>query len=249
MILMGGLLALPNAMSAATVRSALAATPGGIMIQATPPPETVVYAVEEILPAAAFARRISHGGIYDPRTSKVKWGPFFDNLSRDLTFEISIGDEELFLAGSMSYDGRGPIPTLGIEELEVPSFESYFAGWQHRYLPVNTPLYSGATILPGASHPLIIQYAFGQEPGESGSPFQIILLDDGERVLRYTRDLRRTDISLELQSSLDLIEWAVWEPQSEKIEVIDEDTEAVQVSYQEHIPFYRIAAEKDAPGP
>jgi hypothetical protein len=240
LILLLAVLSQPTELSAAAIRSELENIPGGITIEATPPPGTSVYAVEETLPSSAFPRRISHNGVYDSHTNKVKWGPFHDDLPRNLTFEVSIGDEELTLVGSMSHDNSGPIPTTGIGEMELPNFETYFAGWQHRYLPKNTPLLSADYVFSSASLPLIVQYAMGQEPGESGSPLRMISLSNGENGLRYVRDLRRTDISIELQSSENLVNWNVWSSPPEEIETIDEYMEAVRVPSRENAPFYRI---------
>jgi len=242
LILLLAILLLPAKLPAEAVRSAIENMPGVVTITATPPAGTAAYAVEEILPVSAFARRISHNGVFDPQTNKVKWGPFYDDVPRGLTFEVSIGNDDLALVGSMSHDDSGPIPTTGIEEIDLPDFETYFAGWQNRYLPVNTPLLSADYLFPGSSMPLLLQYAMGLKPGSGGSPLEIMRPDHPEGALRYLRDLRRADISLQLQSSEDLVEWINWDPPSVELELIDEFKEVLRVPLREDVPFYRIRA-------
>jgi len=225
---------------AETVRNELESIPGGITLQATPPSGTAVYAVEEALPPDSFPRRISHNGFFDPHTNKVKWGPFYDDLPRDLTFEVSIGDGDLTLTGAMSLDASGAIPTTGIDAINLPNFETYFAGWQNRYLPVNTPLLSADFVVPGASLSLLAQYAMGLEPGEPGLPFEIILLPNGQREVRYVRDRRREDVSIHLQASENLSQWTPWDPPPAEVETLDAFREAIHVPASENRPFYRV---------
>jgi hypothetical protein len=239
-ILLLATLSQPAGLRAEAVRGELENLPGGIVIAATPPSGTAVYAVEEDLPLGAFPRRISHEGFFDIQTNKVKWGPFFDDLPRDLTFEIAIGDGDPTLTGTMSHDDSGSLPTTGIDDIVLPGLETYFVGWQNRYLPMNTPLLSANYVVPGASLPLLVQYAMGREPGEPGSPFRITLLAHGQTEVRYIRDRRRADVSIQLQTSDDLSEWIPWDPPSAEVEVIDAFREAVQVPAHETRPFHRV---------
>lgn len=230
----------PTGVIAETVRSELEGIPGGITLQATPPSGTAVYAVEEALPPGALPHRISHNGFFDPHTGKVKWGPFYDDSPRDLSFEVSIGDGDLILTGAMSHDASGSIPTTGIDAINLASFESYFAGWQNRYLPVNTPLLSADYVVPGSSLSLLAQYAMGLEPGEPGLPFEIILLPNGQREVRYVRDHRREDVSIHLQASENLSQWTPWNPPPAQVETLDAFREAIHVPAAQNSPFYRV---------
>ncbi len=48
-----------------------------------------LYAVEDQVPTEWTASEISHQGLFDPQSSKVKWGPFFDATERALTYQLA----------------------------------------------------------------------------------------------------------------------------------------------------------------
>jgi hypothetical protein len=114
------------------------------------PANTVsVYALEEQLPSGWSPTNISHDGILDPGTAKVKFGPFFDHLSRTLTYEACapaafiglarvtglasadgvnsaiVGDDQLALALPHPADLNPADWTLRLEEIT-----SYGAAWR-----------------------------------------------------------------------------------------------------------------------
>jgi uncharacterized delta-60 repeat protein len=60
-----------------------------VQLEAAPAAEVVAYAVEDQPPAGWRVNDISHGGVFDPQTGKVKFGPFFDALARPLTYSVS----------------------------------------------------------------------------------------------------------------------------------------------------------------
>ena len=65
--------------------------PGGTLWltnRVTLSPETVVYAVEESVPAGWVPGSINHGGQYDPEHGRIKWGPFLDRVARELICEF-----------------------------------------------------------------------------------------------------------------------------------------------------------------
>jgi len=79
-----------------------------VSVATTPGAGTLVYAVEEVPPAGWSASQISDGGIWDATTHKVKWGPFFDNTARVLTYRATAPAEEDSIrgfAGLISFDG------------------------------------------------------------------------------------------------------------------------------------------------
>ena len=57
-------------------------------LAATPAVNVGVYAVEDQPPTGWIVTNISHGGVFDTRTSKVKLGPFFDAVARTLSYEV-----------------------------------------------------------------------------------------------------------------------------------------------------------------
>lgn len=69
-----------------------------------PDPTVKVYAIEDELPIGAQADAISHGGVLDPITRRIKWGPFLDRDPRELSFTIRLGTE---VSGILRFRGIG----------------------------------------------------------------------------------------------------------------------------------------------
>jgi uncharacterized delta-60 repeat protein len=59
-----------------------------IRLLATPLASVSVYAVEDQPPAGWQVTGISHGGVFDTATGKVKFGPFFDHEPRTLSYQV-----------------------------------------------------------------------------------------------------------------------------------------------------------------
>jgi hypothetical protein len=59
-----------------------------IRLSATPAAEVNVYAVEDQPPAGWPVLGISHNGVFDPATGKVKFGPFYDAEPRTLSYGV-----------------------------------------------------------------------------------------------------------------------------------------------------------------
>ncbi|MGZ8900296.1 MAG: Ig-like domain-containing protein, partial [Limisphaerales bacterium] len=79
-----------------------------VTLRATPPAGTLAYAVEDFPPAGWVVTEISHEGSIDPRTRKVKFGPYTDAQPRSLTYRVrpntnSMGRAEF--VGSSSRNG------------------------------------------------------------------------------------------------------------------------------------------------
>ena len=67
-------------------------TPGvpfTVTLAATPDTTTQVYAVEETPPTNWPVSEISHGGAFDARSGKVKWGPYVDATPRVLSYQVT----------------------------------------------------------------------------------------------------------------------------------------------------------------
>jgi hypothetical protein len=68
------------------------------------------WAVEDRVPAGWQVTEVSHGGRVDPETNQVRWGPFFDDQPRSLTYTAAPADGQPFdrvsFAGIASYDGQ-----------------------------------------------------------------------------------------------------------------------------------------------
>jgi hypothetical protein len=79
-----------------------------VEITVSPESSTIVYAVEENLPAGFTASSITENGVLDSVNQKVKWGPFFDNQARTFAYTLTPPDSysgSVVLNGSVSMDG------------------------------------------------------------------------------------------------------------------------------------------------
>ncbi|MBL8203526.1 MAG: hypothetical protein JNM09_04795 [Blastocatellia bacterium] len=97
--------------TAAASFSAASYTPGvgiTVTINVTPDASTQVYAIEETVPPGWTVTSINNGGAFDNTNRKVKWGPYFDNAARSLTYVITPPSGETgnkTFMGSVSFDG------------------------------------------------------------------------------------------------------------------------------------------------
>ena len=87
------------------------------------PAGTLLVVLEDSPPADwTTIGNISDGGEYDAEHHKVKWGPFFDNLSRTVSYEVTppggAAGEPCFV-GNVSFDGEPFIPIGGDECIAV----------------------------------------------------------------------------------------------------------------------------------
>jgi hypothetical protein len=80
-----------------------------VSLSVQPANDTIAYAVEESIPSGFSASSISDGGSLDTVNNKVKWGPFFDNTSRILTYTLMAPEGfggSVSLTGFVSLDGQ-----------------------------------------------------------------------------------------------------------------------------------------------
>ncbi len=80
----------PGALLRRIAQDYLPGAPLAVELEATPAPDVDAYAVEEQVPAGWSAGSVSHGGVWDPASRRVKWGPFIETpaLARTLTFSL-----------------------------------------------------------------------------------------------------------------------------------------------------------------
>ena len=79
-----------------------------VTLEIQPTGGTGVYAVEESLPSGFTAASITGNGAFDPNSSRIKWGPFFDNTPRDLSYVLTAPagfSGALTFTGTASFDG------------------------------------------------------------------------------------------------------------------------------------------------
>lgn len=75
-----------------------------VTIAVAPTSTTNVYAVEDTPPDGWTVSNINEDGSYDTITGKVKWGPFFDNLDRTLSYTAT---PPTGTAGTQTFAGTG----------------------------------------------------------------------------------------------------------------------------------------------
>ncbi len=78
-----------------------------VRIETTPPMSAKAWAVEEAVPPGWEVRDINEYGVFDGVTGKVKWGLFFDNQTRVLSYAVSSPDGgQGTFTGLLSVDGK-----------------------------------------------------------------------------------------------------------------------------------------------
>lgn len=90
--------------------SYLPAAAVSVSIAATPGSGAQTYAVEETPPTGWTIGNIDNGGVFDSVNGKVKWGPFFDNTARTLSYTATPPANTTgarTFSGSISVNGVG----------------------------------------------------------------------------------------------------------------------------------------------
>ena len=92
--------------------------PATVTIILNPGPTDTSYAVEEIPPAGWAVTNVSHAGVYDAASGRVRWGLFQDQTSRTLTYDVTPTGALAPFAGIVSFDGTNA-PVAGAREPQV----------------------------------------------------------------------------------------------------------------------------------
>ena len=103
----------------ANPNSAVRSLPGGyppgtaftVTVDVTPPAGVGAYAVEDQPPAGWMVSNISDSGAFDAVNGKVKWGLFFDQTARRLTYSVTPAANSgmATFAGEASFDGTATV--------------------------------------------------------------------------------------------------------------------------------------------
>ncbi|MCI0536033.1 MAG: hypothetical protein L0Z50_12480 [Verrucomicrobiales bacterium] len=98
-------------------RSYQASQTFSVTVMVRPAPKTSVYAVQENVPDGWQVSEVSEAGQFDQPAGTVRWGLFFDDQARTLTYRITPTDEaaRVVFEGVASFDGRS-LPTSGVRE-------------------------------------------------------------------------------------------------------------------------------------
>ena len=75
-----------------------------VTLSALPSTNGVVYAFEDQPPPGWVVGQVSDGGFYDAARRKVKWGPFFDHVPRDVSYSVQVPSDA---AGVATFAGTG----------------------------------------------------------------------------------------------------------------------------------------------
>jgi hypothetical protein len=77
-----------------------------VTVQVVPPGGTLAYAVEEAPPAGWLVRFVNAEGRMDSSRKRIKWGPFYGDQSRTLTYELTpMSEAPSSFEGVASFDG------------------------------------------------------------------------------------------------------------------------------------------------
>ena len=79
-----------------------------VSISVAPLSTVSVYALEEKVPSGLAVGSITESGQWDPVSGAIKWGPFFDNQQRTLSYQLTIAGQQtglLNFEGLISLDG------------------------------------------------------------------------------------------------------------------------------------------------
>ncbi|MDA1278002.1 MAG: formylglycine-generating enzyme family protein [Verrucomicrobia bacterium] len=75
-----------------------------VTLQVDPLGGTSTYSVEETVPSNLLVSEVLGGGVFDANSSKIKWGPFFDNSARKLDYVLTAPSD---FTGVVAFRGVG----------------------------------------------------------------------------------------------------------------------------------------------
>lgn len=115
-----GFIWIPSALSASTLSpgssAATSVAPGGfqtgrgltVNLLVSPSDGVSAWAAVEEVPSGWTATGISDGGVFDARSGEIRWGPFLEGQSRNLSYTLFMGGQARtgVLRGTVSFDGR-----------------------------------------------------------------------------------------------------------------------------------------------
>ena len=169
-------------------------SPVQLSIAVTPSDSALVYAVEDAPPSGWTVSGISDGGEFDSNSRKVKWGPFFDNTIRILTYSATPPASESAsrtFAGTASFDGNDVAITGARTILKnaIPIVKIT--------APTSTPEYAttnqSLSIAGSASGISLVSVAWSNDRGGNGTctgttswSANGIALQEGENVITVT---------------------------------------------------------------
>lgn len=92
-----------------------------VTISIVPEPDVLAYSVEESPPTGWVVSEINQGGAFDSINGKVKWGLFFDNQTRELSYTVTPSQTTsgpATFSGSANFNGAINVLITGANEVE-----------------------------------------------------------------------------------------------------------------------------------
>ncbi len=114
------------------------------------------YTVTEIIPLGLRASAINQDGVFDPRSSSIKWGPFLDGRPRRLSYALAGWEGVYGLEGHGSFDGQG-VDTGGTNAVTIN--QGYLGASEQLLACVTGPFSYGPNLNPGPG--IVVTNAFG----------------------------------------------------------------------------------------
>ena len=92
-----------------------------VKLDVNPVASTFAQAIQESVPAGFTVSGLNEGGVFDANSSKIKWGPYFDNSARKLDYVLTAPSD---FTGVVSFRGVGSfdgvdIPVTGVDSIEL----------------------------------------------------------------------------------------------------------------------------------
>ena len=94
-----------------------------LKLAAKPTPRVKTYSVQDRVPAGWTVIQVSDGGVFDPASGQVRWGPFADNQARELQYQVrSAADspDRVQFEGEANFDAL-TYPIGGTRQLQASS--------------------------------------------------------------------------------------------------------------------------------
>jgi hypothetical protein len=168
-----------------------------VSIQVVPDSNVSVYAIEDIPPAGWTVSAIDNGGVLDTANSQVKWGPFFDDSARTVTYQATPSAVTTGLqtfVGTASFDGVG----LAIGGATTINPAAYVAWKDNVFTPVQLAdsASSGDFADPANDGiPNLLKYALALDPNSNGLyGLPTVAIVNGFLTLNYRQNKLASDI-------------------------------------------------------
>ncbi|MDA1277644.1 MAG: putative Ig domain-containing protein [Verrucomicrobia bacterium] len=83
-----------------------------VKLDVNPVASTFAQAIQESVPAGFTVSGLNEGGVFDVNSSKIKWGPYFDNSARKLDYVLTAPTD---FTGVVSFSGVGSFDGVDYE--------------------------------------------------------------------------------------------------------------------------------------